>query len=105
MSRAWVASTRFQLAGVVDLDERLETDLERPVDEAGQAPGGMRTARRRTRSAPAARSIGSWISSTTKSLARTGTATAARTARRSWTDPPNQCGSHRTEMAAAPPAS
>ena len=31
--------------------------------------------------------------------------TAARTARRSSTDPPNQCGSHRTLIAAAPPAS
>ena len=35
----------------------------------------------------------------------TGTATAARTLRRSSTDPPNQCGSHRTEIADAPPAS
>ena len=33
-----------------------------------------------------------------------GTETAARTARRSPTEPPNQCGSHRTEIAAAPPA-
>ena len=67
--------------------------------------GGWRTASNSTRSAPAARSIGSWMSSTTNSLARTGIDTAARTARRSPSEPPNQCGSHRTEIAAAPPAS
>ena len=66
---------------------------------------GWRTARSRTRSAPAARRTGSWRASTTNSLARTGMPTAARTARRSSTDPPNQCGSHRTEIAVAPPAS
>ena len=65
---------------------------------------GWRTASSRTRSAPAARRTGSWRSSTTNSLARTGTLTAARTARRSSSEPPNQCGSHRTEIAAAPPA-
>ncbi len=66
---------------------------------------GWRTARRSTRSAPAARRWGSWIGSTTNSLARTGIETAARTARRSSIEPPNQCGSHRTEIATAPPAS
>ena len=65
---------------------------------------GWRTARRRTRSAPAARRRSSCRGSTTNSLARTGTETAARTARRSSTDPPNQWGSQRTEMADAPPA-
>ena len=59
---------------------------------------GWRLARSSTRSAPAARSRGSWRGSTTNSLARTGTLTAARTARRSSTEPPNQCGSHRTEI-------
>ena len=56
-------------------------------------------------SAPAARRTGSWRSSTTNSLARTGTVTASRTAVRSATEPPNQRGSQRTEMALAPPAS
>jgi hypothetical protein len=67
--------------------------------------GGWRTASRRTTSAPAARTIGSWMSSTTNSFASTGIETASRTARRSSSEPPNQCGSHRTEIAAAPPAS
>src|SRR4029079_15884533 len=53
----------------------------------------------------ASRSCWSWRGSTTNSLASTGIETAARTARRSSTEPPNQCGSHRTEIAAAPPAS
>ena len=65
---------------------------------------GCSTARRRTRSAPAARRRSSCRGSTMNSLARTGTETAALTARRSATDPPNQWGSQRTEMAAAPPA-
>ena len=65
---------------------------------------GWSTARRSTRSAPAARRRSSCRGSTMNSLARTGTETAARTARRSSMDPPNQWGSHRTEIAAAPPA-
>ncbi len=65
---------------------------------------GCRTASSSTASAPARRSVSSCRGSTTNSLASTGIETAARTARRSSTDPPNQCGSHRTEMAAAPPA-
>ena len=55
-------------------------------------------------SAPAPRSRSSCRASTTNSLARTGSETAARTSRRSSTEPPNQWGSHSTEMAAAPPA-
>ena len=86
------------------------TSGSRPISRASStrrasASGSCRLASRRTRSAPAARSIGSWIASTTNSFARTGTLTAARTARRSATEPPNQCGSHRTEITLAPPAS
>ena len=86
------------------------TSGSRPISSARSTSSASRsaswsTASSSTMSAPAARSIGSWMSSTTKSLARTGMATAARTARRSSTDPPNQCGSHSTEMADAPPAS
>ena len=97
ISRAFVASGPLQLPLVVGLDERLQPDLEGPIDEPGErACAGWRTASSRTRSAPAARRCGSWIASTTNSLARTGMLTAARTARRSSTEPPNQCGSQRT---------
>ena len=65
---------------------------------------GCSAAMRSTKSAPAARSSGSWRSSTTNSLARTGTGTAARTAARSAREPPNQCGSTSTDTIAAPPA-
>ena len=61
-------------------------------------------ARSSTRSAPAARTSESWRRSTTNSFARTGTETAARTRSRSTSEPPNQCGSHSTEIAVAPPA-
>ena len=74
----------------------------RPVAQASAR--GWSTASSRTASAPAARRRSSWRASTTNSLASTGTVTAARTAVRSSTEPPNQCGSHRTEIAAAPPA-
>ena len=97
---------RVELARVVGLDERLEAEVAapaRPGAPAAAAGGGRPAAargRRRPRGASAA-----GRPSTTNSLARTGTVTAARTARRSSTEPPNQCGSHSTEIAAAPPAS
>ncbi len=65
---------------------------------------GCRTTRMSTASAPAARSESNCLGSTTNSFASTGTLTAARTRRTSSTDPPNQCGSQSTEIAAAPPA-
>ena len=71
----------------------------RPAGGPGGGPRGGARGRRRPPAGP-----GSWRSSTTNSLARTGTLTAARTARRSSIEPPNQCGSHRTEIATAPPA-
>ena len=105
MSRAPVASGGLELALVVRLDERLQPEVARLGDEPREplAPGGGPRAAGRGR--PRRRGGGrAAAGSTTNSLARTGTETAARTARRSSTDPPNQCGSHRTEMAAAPPA-
>ncbi len=75
----------------------------RPAPASRRA--GWRTASSRTASAPAARRSGSWRGSTTNSLARTGRLTAARTAARSAIEPPNQCGSQRTEIALAPPRS
>ena len=103
--RALVASARSSSAS-----SWASTSGSSPISSArstrsARRSAGWRTASRRTMSAPAARRWGSWISSTTNSLARTGIETAARTARRSATEPPNQCGSHRTEIAAAPPAS
>ena len=76
----------LELASVVGLDQRLQPEVAAPRRRGARAasPGGG-TARSRTRSAPAARSMGSWRASTTKSLARTGTLTDARTARRSST--------------------
>ena len=75
----------------------------RRATRAASAGGGRRAAGRGRRRRPGGSAAGS--ASTTNSLARTGIDTAARTARRSSTDPPNQWGSHRTEIAAAPPAS
>ena len=95
----------IQLARVVDLDQRLEADLERPFDQPGESLGRMQDREQQDEVGARRAEHRELDSSTTKSLARTGIATAARTARRSSTEPPNQCGSHRTEMAAAPPVS
>ena len=105
MSRASVASAASSSRLVVGLDERLEPDLERPLDEPRQALRRVEHRQQQHEVRAGRARCGSWIASTTNSLARTGIATAARTARRSSTEPPNQCGSHRTEIAAAPPAS
>src|SRR5258706_74060 len=75
------------------------------LTSAARRRGGWRTASSSTRSAPADRSWSSWRASTTKSFARTGTWTASRTRVRSATEPPKACGSHRTEIATAPPRS
>ena len=97
---------RIELTCVVDLHERLKAELERRSTRRRESlrrmEDGQQEHKRPRRPLGAS---GSWTSSTTNSLARTGTATAARTARRSSIEPPNQCGSHRTEIAAAPPAS
>ena len=58
----------------------------------------------RTPSAPASRASYTWIGSTRKSLASTGTDTAAATASNISMDPPNSEGSVSTEIMAAPPA-
>ena len=88
------------------LDKRLQAELQGPVDERAQ-PALRRVQhdeqQHRVRPGRAQR-LCSWRMSTTNSLASTGTETAERIARRSSMEPPNQCGSQRTEMAAAPPA-
>ena len=56
-----------------------------------------------TRSAPNARASCTWYGLTMKSLRRIGTSTAARTAARSASDPPNRRSSVRTLMTRAPP--
>ena len=76
-SRGRASSSRC----VVGLDERLQPELERAARRAAPAPRrGWRTASSRTRSAPAARSIGSWISLDDELLGQDRHATAARTA-------------------------
>ena len=77
-----------------------------PVRPAGRAawPDGGRPAAGRGRRRPRGAS-GAGSPRPRSPWPGPGSATAARTARRSSTDPPNQCGSHRTEIAAAPPAS
>ena len=96
----------LELALVVGLDERLQAELERPLDEPSEPLGRVEHGEQQDEvRAGGAEQVGSWRGSTTNSLARTGIETAARTARRSSTEPPNQCGSHSTEIAAAPPAS
>ena len=105
MTRAPRRERRLDLALVVRLDERLEAEVERAVHERRRGRRGCSTASSRTASAPAARRTSSWRGSTTNSFASTGTRHARRgPSVRSSTDPPNQCGSHSTEIAAAPPA-
>ena len=105
ISRAPLASARSSSRGSWTSTSGSSPTASARSTRRASRRAGWRTASSSTRSAPAARRSGSWTSSTTKSLARTGTATAARTARRSSIEPPNQCGSHSTEIAAAPPAS
>ena len=88
----------IELAGVVDLDERLEPKVEGPRTSRASAACRCRAASSSTASAPAARSSGSCRGSTTNSLASTGTVTAARAVTRSSIEPPNQCGSTSTEI-------
>ena len=97
ISRAFVASARSSSrSSWASTSGSSPISRARSTSAARARVAGWRTASSRTTSAPAARRCGSWIGSTTNSFARTGMLTAARTARRSSTEPPNQCGSQRT---------
>ncbi len=89
----------------MDLDERLQPQVAGAGDEIGEAARRVQRGQQQDEVRSGGAQDGSCRASTTNSLASTGTATAARTARRSSTDPPNQWGSQRTEITLAPPAS
>jgi hypothetical protein len=88
----------------VDFEQWLEAELQRPVDERGELAAGCSDGEEQHGVGPGRAQHVELATSTTNSLARTGTVTASRTRLRSSTEPPNQCGSQSTEIAAAPPA-
>ena len=107
MSRASVASAARSSRSIVRLDQRLQAEVERPRRRAcasrrrrmehGQEQDQVGAGRAQRSAAGERRPRTPWPGP--------GSLTAARTARRSSIEPPNQCGSHSTEIAAAPPAS
>ena len=89
----------------MDLDQRLEPELHRTRHQARQPPGRMQDSQQQHEVRSGGPQQGQLARIDDEVLGEDRDATAARTARRSSTEPPNQCGSHRTEMTAAPPAS
>ena len=95
-----------QLALVVGLHERLEPERQRPLDEVAQAALARMQDREQQDGVRAGEPQRLELARVDDELL--GEDRDARRprgrARRSSTEPPNQCGSHRTEIAAAPPA-
>ena len=89
----------------MDLDERLEPERQRPLDEARESPGRVEDREQQHEVGAGGAEERQLDLVDDEVLGEDRDATAARTARRSSTEPPNQCGSHSTEIAAAPPAS
>src|SRR4029079_1658249 len=102
---ASVASARSRSPSLwVSTNGSIPTPRATPSIQAS-CSSGRHDAIRSTVSAPAALASRTWSGCTRKSLRSTGCWTAARTARRSSSEPPKWRGSVRTEMTAAPPRS
>ena len=95
-----------ELAVVVDLDERLEPELEGLRDEAGQAARRVedREQQDEVRAGRAEQRQLELLDDEVLGQDRDADRRPDRAAGRRR-EPPNQCGSHRTEIAGAPPAS
>ena len=95
----------LELAFVMGLDERFEADLERTIDESSQSSGRMEHRQQQHEVRAGCAKHRQLARVDDEVLGEDRDADRRPDGARSATEPPNQCGSHSTEIAAAPPSS